>query len=213
MLERPDHRLHVVEIHGLVVVVEIDPAGLASDGLFPFARIGHHRCPARIIELLDAEVGDRHPTRHFELLLGLHLRGKAVTIPTEAAVDLVAPHRLIAGDNIFHIAGQQVAMMRQSVGERWAVVEHELIVLALINRALEGTGLFPTIENLGLNSWEVGFVDGWIGLIRGTRHSRQGYVVVGGFRSDTASNRQVQVHLGNRGSDVVGREAHFSPLC
>ena len=119
-----------------------------------------------------------------------------MTVPSEAAVDLVASHRLIPRDNIFDITGQQVAVVRQSVGERRAVIEHELIVGALIDRALECTGLFPTIENPRLDSGEVGFVDGWIRLIRGIRHSRQGYLVVGSFRSDRASNRQVRVRIG-----------------
>ena len=37
-------------------------------------------------------------------------------------------HRLIARDRVLDEAGQQVAVVRQSVGERGAVVEHELVV-------------------------------------------------------------------------------------
>ena len=41
-LEGPDHGLHVGEVHGLVAVVEVDPAGLAGDVVLPLPRVPQH---------------------------------------------------------------------------------------------------------------------------------------------------------------------------
>ncbi len=61
-----------------------------------------------------------------ELLLGLDLGRQAVAVPAEAAVHDVAAHRPVAGHGVLDEAGQQVAVVRQAVGERRPVVEHEL---------------------------------------------------------------------------------------
>ena len=49
-----------------------------------------------------------------------------MAVPAEATVDPVAPHGLVAGDNVLYVAGQQVSMVGQAVGERGAVVEDVL---------------------------------------------------------------------------------------
>ena len=112
LLERPDDRLHIVEVHRLVVVLEIDPAGLTGDRLFPLARVLHDRGATRLVEVLDAVLGNCDAAGNVKLLLGFHLGGKAVAIPTEAAVDLFALHRVIAGDHIFDVPGEEMAMVR-----------------------------------------------------------------------------------------------------
>src|SRR4030095_11116674 len=50
-----------------------------------------------------------------------------MAIPPEPALDALSLHRLIARDDVLHIAGEQVTIVRQPVCERWAVVEHELV--------------------------------------------------------------------------------------
>ena len=73
-----------------------------------------------------------------ELLLGLDLGGQAVAVPAEAALDPLAAHRLVAGHGVLDEAGEQVAVVRQAVGERRAVVEHVLVgVGAPVDRRLE----------------------------------------------------------------------------
>ena len=69
----------------------------------------------------------------------LELGGQAVGVPAEAALDLAPAHRLVARDEVLDVAGQQVAVVRQPVGERRAVVEDELVGavgagLALLDR-------------------------------------------------------------------------------
>ena len=75
LFERPDDRLHVVDIHGLVVVVEVDPARLTGDVSLPLAGVAHHRRTALVVEALDAVVGDADPTGHPQFLFDVHLGG------------------------------------------------------------------------------------------------------------------------------------------
>jgi hypothetical protein len=63
-----------------------------------------------------------------ELLLGGHLGGQAVAVPAEAALHPVAPHGLVAGDHVLHVAGEQVAVVGEAVGEGRTVVEHVGVV-------------------------------------------------------------------------------------
>ena len=62
-----------------------------------------------------------------ELLLGCHLGGQAVAVPAEPALDPVAAHGLVAGDHVLHVAGEQVAVVGEAVGERRTVVEDVLV--------------------------------------------------------------------------------------
>ena len=94
-----------------------------------------------------------------EFLLDDDLGRQAVAVPAEAALDALAAHRLIARHDVLDVAGQQVAVVRQAVGERRAVVEHELVVLfastvggrhdrvALSDGAAEGVVGLPLCED------------------------------------------------------------------
>ncbi len=73
LFEGPDDGLHVGEIHRLVVVIEVDPAGLAGDVVLPFRRVAKHRRPTLIVEVVDAVLEDCSSTGHAGLFLGLHL--------------------------------------------------------------------------------------------------------------------------------------------
>ena len=57
-LEAPEHRLHVVRIHGLVVVLEVDPTTEAIDDLFPLPGVGENRPTTLLVEALDAVFKD-----------------------------------------------------------------------------------------------------------------------------------------------------------
>ena len=127
-LERPHDALHVGEVEGLVVVVEVDPARLAGHVVAPLVGVLQHARPAGIVELVDPELGDRGMAGDAEFLFGLDLGRQAVAVPAEAALDPPPAHRLVARDGVLDEAGQQVAVVRQPVGERRAVVEDELVV-------------------------------------------------------------------------------------
>jgi len=160
LLERPHDRLHVVAVHGLVVVLEVDPAGLSGDRLLPLARVAHDRRAAVVVEGLDAVLDDVGAARDRQLALDLHLGGQAVAVPAEATGDLVAPHRLVAGDDILDVAGQEVSVVGQAVGEWRPVVERELdFVGAGVYRGGKGALGRPALEGPLLDGGEVGLAD------------------------------------------------------
>ena len=56
----------------------------------------------------------------------LEFGGQPVGVPPEAALDLVAAHRPVARHDVLDVTGQQVAVVRKTVGERRSVVEDVL---------------------------------------------------------------------------------------
>ena len=125
-LERPHHRLHEVDVQGLVVVVEVHPACLPGHIVAPFAGVAQHRVATEGVEFLHAHRLDLGLVGDAELAFGLEFGGQAVGVPAEAAFHPLAAHGLVTRHHVFDVAGQQMTVVRQAVGERWAVVEDEL---------------------------------------------------------------------------------------
>ena len=145
LLERPDHRLHEGWVERLVVVVEVDPAGLAGDVGAPFVGVLEHRRPAGVVELLDAHLFDLGLVGDAELALHLEFGGQAVGVPAEAALDLVAAHGAVPRHDVLDVAGQQMPVVRQAVGERRAVVEHVFrCAVAALDAGAEGVVACPS---------------------------------------------------------------------
>ncbi len=151
-LERPHDALHEGEVEGLVVVVEVDPARLAGHVVAPLVRVAHDRGAAHLVELLDAERLDLGLHLEAEFALGLDLGRQAVAVPAEPALDPATEHGLQARHRVLDVAGEQVAVVRQTVGEGRTVVEDELVLAVLACRAvldagLEGVVLGPVVEH------------------------------------------------------------------
>src|SRR6202011_168629 len=111
---------------------------------------------------VDSELGDRTPARHAELLLGLGLRGQAVAVPSEAPLHPLAAHGAVTGDDVFDVSGQKVTVVWQTVGERWTVIEDELVFdRPALNRPAEGVCGGPGRQDLLLDlresrrAWDV----------------------------------------------------------
>jgi hypothetical protein len=90
--------------------------------------------------------------RDAELLLRLELGGQAVAVPPEAALDAPAAHRLVAGNDVFRVSGEEMAVVREAVGEGGSVVEDEFVRavyagVAGIDAGLEGFIVAPIREN------------------------------------------------------------------
>src|SRR5215218_9128412 len=76
-----------------------------------------------------------------------------MAVPAEPALDAATSHRLVTRHDVLHIAGEQVTVVRQAVGERRSVIEHELIgALAAgwvsLDRGVERVVSFPIRQNL-----------------------------------------------------------------
>ena len=155
LLERPDHRLGVGHVERLVVVLEVHPAGLSGDVLFPFLRVAQDGGTAGSVERLDTDTtftGDLGDVLDAELALGLELGGQAVRVPAETALDAVPLHGLVAAHHVLDVAGQEVTVVGQAVGERRTIVEHELVGAMLagvthLNRLAEGVVAGPESQS------------------------------------------------------------------
>ncbi len=168
--ERPHDALHVGGIQRLVVVLEVDPAGLPGDVVLPLVGVPEHRLPAGLVELLDAHGQDVGLAGDAEQPFGLHLGGQPVAVPAEPALHPPALHGPEARHQVLDVAGQQVAVVRQPVGERRPVVEDELAVgRALLDRGAEGVLLPPVLQHVGFQRGKarlggyVGAPGAWVG--------------------------------------------------
>ena len=154
--EGPDHRFHETGIERLVVIVEVDPPGLASDVGPPFLGVLQHRCAAGLVELVDAQLFDLALLGDAELALHLEFGGQAVRVPAEPPLHLVAAHGAVARHDVLDVAGEQVSVVRETVGERRAVVEHVLRrVVTPVDAGAEGAVGVPVVQHLGLELREV----------------------------------------------------------
>ena len=103
---------------------------------------------AYLVVLIDAEAHDVFPALDFELLVDLVFDGKAVTIPAEAAGDVMTGGTRETSDDIFDGSRENVAVMGQAGGEGWAVVEDVLrAAFAASQLLLERISLLPVPED------------------------------------------------------------------
>jgi hypothetical protein len=76
--------------------------------------------------------------------------------PSACSAAALAEHGLEARDHVLGEAGQQVAVVRQPVRERRAVVEYEVIALrALVDRRLERAVLLPERQNFAVHRRQI----------------------------------------------------------
>ena len=186
--ERPHDALHVGQVERLVVVVEVDPAGLPGDVVAPFAGVAQHGLAAGVVELLDAHGEDVGLAGDAEQALGLHLGRQPVAIPAEPALHPAALHGAEPGYHVLDVAGDQVTVVRQPVGERRPVVEDELVVGGTLpDRFAEGVVDVPVLKHLALERGEAR-LGGYFG-VPGTRVDGHRCVLLGGARSGARTTR------------------------
>lgn len=132
LLEHVPDTLHEVQVHGLVVVVEVNPAPHPIDSLPPLARILHNDALALGVVLVDSHL------QHFALVLDVEglidfvLHGKSVAIPAKSPLDVVPGLSSVPTNDIlnrlmlyFDGSGADVPIMGESRREGRPVVEGE----------------------------------------------------------------------------------------
>lgn len=93
---------------------------------------------------------------HAEELFHLQLDGQTVRIPARLSEDVLALHRLIAGDDVLHHAREDMPDVRFAVRRRGAVVEGELLPsLALFDAVFKDAVLVPEIDDFLLAADEI----------------------------------------------------------
>jgi hypothetical protein len=103
--------------------VQVDPeADLVGEPL-PRLRVAEDGVDAALDEGLDAVGLDLGLAVDVELLLHLDLDREPVRVPAGLARDVVAAHRLVAGEDVLHGAREDVAVVRHAVRGRRALVE------------------------------------------------------------------------------------------
>ena len=154
--QHPPDGLHVVGVHGLVVVLEIDPAAQAGDGLLPLVDVAQHAVTAGLVELghtigLDVSLGVEP-----QLLFDEVFHRQAMAVPAKAALHPVTLHGLVAGNDVLYGAGNEMSEMGQSCCKGRAVIEHVLLaILAPGNGLLENILFLPERKDLLLLGGEI----------------------------------------------------------
>ena len=207
-LEGPHDRLHEAGVERLVVVVEVDPARLSGHVVAPLAGVLQHRLAAGLVELLDAQLADLVRGLQPELTHRLELGGQTVGVPAEAPLDPLAAHRLVARDDVLDVAGEQVAVVRQAIGEGGSVVEDELVAavlagLARVDGGLEGPVGLPVAQDVLLQ----------LGEARGGGDGRRvgGGDLGVGHRCGSGGTRRVNSATATR--TAAGRPPRYHPAC
>ena len=111
LLERPDDALHKGDVKRLVIVLEVNPAGLPRHILLPLGGVAQDGFFGGLVESRNTHLLDLALVRNAELALRFQLGGQTVSVPAKSAVDLLSAHGVEAGEHIFCIPGEEVAVV------------------------------------------------------------------------------------------------------
>ncbi len=143
------NRLHEIQVHGFVVVFEVDPSAEAVDDVLPLSGVSHNDAPAGGVVFVDAHLQHLFLVVDLQLFVDFVLHGEAVAVPSEPSLNVVPRLRSVSADHVFDGACCDVAIVRHSRGERRAVVESVgRKMLRGFELLLEGVNGVPIFESL-----------------------------------------------------------------
>ena len=146
-LEDVPHRLHEAEVHGLVIVPEVDPPAEAVDDGLPLAGVPHDDVPALLVVLLDAHLEHLLLVGDLQLLVDLVLDGETVAVPPEPALDVVSSLGGPAADHILDGSRCDVTVVGSPGCEGRPIVESiRFEAFSLCELLLEGVDFVPILE-------------------------------------------------------------------
>ena len=146
-LEDVPHGLHEAEVHGLVVIPEVDPPAEAVDDGLPLSGVPHDDVPALLVVLLDPHFEHLLLVGDLEFLVDLVLDGEAVTVPPEPALDVVTSLGGPAADHVLDGSCCDVAVMGSSGCEGRSIVECvRLEAFGLFELLFEGINFGPILK-------------------------------------------------------------------
>ena len=152
LLDDPPHGLHVPDVHGLVVVVEVDPAAEPRDGLAPLGDIALDDGAALGVVPRHTHLAHRLLGRLPKRLVDFLLDGKPVTVPSEAPQHVAPLHGPVARHNVFQDRADEVAVVGQTGGERRTVVEDVgLLLFGARQRLAEHVVILPVRQDVVLH--------------------------------------------------------------
>ena len=156
LFQRPPLRFDIVVVISDVGIVHIAPIAHAVRHLLPFVRILPDGFFAFADERFDAVCLDLRLMVESELLFHFQLDGKPVRIPARFSQNVHPLHRLIAGDDVLHHAGENVPDMRFAVGRGRTVVKGKLLLaFVLLHAVFKDVILVPILHHSLLPVYEV----------------------------------------------------------
>ncbi len=123
--QQPPHRLDVVARVGDVGVLVVEPVGDAVRQRFPVAFVREHAFAAQRVELRHAVRLDLRLAGDVQLLLDFDFDGQAVRVPPRDAGDALPQHGVVAADQVFDRAREDVMDAGAAVGRRRPFEKHE----------------------------------------------------------------------------------------
>ena len=155
LLEDPPARLDVVVVVRDVRVLHVRPEGDPLRQLLEVAHVAIHALAALLVEPGDAVRLDLGLRVQPQLLLHLDLDRQAVRVPARLAGHAVAPHRLVAREQVLDDARHDVVHAGTPVRRRRPLVEHEQVLLGpFLDAAPEDVVLAPELEDARLELGE-----------------------------------------------------------
>lgn len=100
LFESPPDTLHVLAVHSLVVILEINPAAKATNHILPLLGEAHDDLSAPLVVLGDTDGLTFLRVSNLVGLVDLELDWETVTVPTKATFNVVASHGGVASHNI-----------------------------------------------------------------------------------------------------------------
>ena len=153
--QRPPHGLDVGGVERAVGVLEVDPVPDPLGQRVPVLEELEHRLAALLVELGDSVALDVPLALEPEFLLHRDLDGQAVAVPAALALDGVAAHGAVTGEDVLEDAGEDVVHARTSVRRGRALVEDPGgRARAARNRFTKDVALAPALEHLLLELGE-----------------------------------------------------------
>mmetsp|Transcript_105660 Transcript_105660/g.227731 ORF Transcript_105660/g.227731 Transcript_105660/m.227731 type:complete len:353 (-) Transcript_105660:81-1139(-) len=154
--EHSPDRLHELDVHGFVVVVEVNPAAEAAHDLLPVCGVLHHDGAALLVLLVDAHGEHFLAGVDVEQFVDFLLHGQPVAVPTEPALHVVPGLVRLPADHVFDRAGQDVALVRHAGGEGRPILECEfLFTFRLLQLLLKPFNVFPLIHPFYFYFWKI----------------------------------------------------------
>ena len=161
--ESPPDALHIRLVVRHVGVGQVHPEADPAGHALPFLGVAEHRIHAAPDEAFDAMLLDGFLPVDPEFLLDLDLDGQPVGIPARLARHVMPGHRAVTQENVLEDPSQDMAVVREPVRGRRALVEDErLRSFPQFQALFEDAVLVPEPHDLALG---LGKVDDRLGAL------------------------------------------------
>jgi hypothetical protein len=156
LLKDVPNTFHELEIHGFVVIFEIDPSSESGDDILPFFGKLHDDSSASLVVLRDTDLENIVSGLDTVFLIDFMFNGETVAIPTESSFDVMASLSGISGDDILDSTSADMAVMGKTSSEWGTIVEGiRRQVLGLFKLSLESINFFPILKSLSFQFREI----------------------------------------------------------